>query len=177
MDYQLELYLEHPWVWFSHLQTSTKFIVGAGVLVIFMTICMLFAIIDLDQWYPEESEFPLYRLAVGFALQFGLIIYFWPEIYHFLRWWLPYQNLFLQLGSLALVCFCLVLFGHNIECGLLRGGIGKRNYPCIWGGLQRERGFIWVTAALLVMLSVLYSIIYIVVWIMTHLLALGQKLL
>ncbi len=177
MDYRLELYLEHPWIWFSELQTYAKFTVGAGASVIFIMICMLFVIIDLDECHPEESKYTLYRLAVGLALQFGPIIYFWPEIYHFFRWWFPYKNLFLQVGSLALAFFCLVLLGYNIECGLLRGGIGKPIHPCIWGGLQRERGFIWVTAALLLMLTTLYSIIYVIVWIISCALALGQKLL
>jgi hypothetical protein len=173
----MDLSLEHPWVWFSHLQTSTKFIVGAGAFVFIVMLCGLFAIIDEDLWYPENSQHPLYRLAVGCLLEFGLIIYFWPEIYHFFRWWLPNTNFFLQLGSLALVCVCLVLFGHNIECGLLRGGIGKPTYPCMWGGLQRERGFMWATAAWLGILSMLYAIIYVIVWMVSGLLELGQKLL
>ncbi len=137
---------------------------------------MLFVVIDLEEHYPEESESLLYRLILGLALQLGSIIYFWPEIFHFFRWWLPYKNLFLQLGSLSLVCLCLVLFGYNIECGLLRGGIGKPIYPCIWGGVQRERGFFWVTAALILMLTFMYSFIYIIVWTVSCALALGQKL-
>ena len=177
MDYQLELFLEHPWVWFSHLQTTAKFIVGAAVFYVLMFVGFFSFLIDSDLYHPEESKYFLYRLAVGLLLQLGLIIYFWPEIYHFFRWWFPSKNLFVQLGSLALICLCLILFGYNIECGLLRGGIGKPIYSCIWGGLQRERGFIWFTASLLFMLSFLYSIIYIVVWIISGLLDLVQKLL
>jgi hypothetical protein len=47
----------------------------------------------------------------------------------------------------------------------------------MWGGLQRERGFMWATAAWLGILSMLYAIIYVIVWMISGLLALGQKLL
>jgi hypothetical protein len=177
VDCQLELHLEHPGAWFSNLPTPSKLIVGAGVFFIFCIYFFWTFLTDLDECHPDECKHQLYRLGVGFALQFGLIIYFWSEIYYFFRWWLPYKNLFLQLGSLALVCFCLFWFGYNIECGLLRGGIGRPLYSCMWGGLQRGRGLICVTAVLLGMLTILYSIIYIFVWIVGCVLALGQKLI
>jgi len=177
MDYRLDLFLEHPWIWFSNQQTFIQFIVGGSVLMSFMMACMIFIVTDLDEWHPEESEHPLYRLAVGLLLEFGLITYFWPEIHHFFRWWFPYANFFLQLGSLALACFGLIMLGLHVECGLLRGGVGKPTYPCMWGGLQRERGFLWATGMWLGMLSMLYAIIYAIVWIVSSLLALGQKML
>ena len=176
MDYRLELFLEHPWAWFSDQQPFVQFIVGAGVLMLFMMACMIFIITDSDEWHPEESEYPTYRLAAGLLLEFGLIIYFWPEIHHFFRWWFPYANFFLQLGSLVLICFCLIMIGHFVECGLLRGGVGKKIHPCIWGGLQREHGFLWGTALLLFMLTILYAYIYILVWIVGALVFLWHKI-
>jgi uncharacterized membrane protein YuzA (DUF378 family) len=173
----MELSLEHPWVWFSSLQTVTQIIVGICAFFLLANLFALFIAIDETPSDPEKELDPLYRFAIGVLLELSLIIYFWPEIYHFFRWWLPNTNFFLQLGSLALVCVCLVLFGHNIECGLLRGGIGKPTYPCMWGGLQRERGFMWATAAWLGILSMLYAIIYVIVWMVSGLLELGQKLL
>lgn len=172
----MDLFLEHPWAWFSSLQTVTQIIVGVCAFLLLSFLLGLFVMIDEDLSHPDKGQHPVYRFAVGVLLELGLIIYFWPKIYHFFRWWLPYENFFIQMGSLFLVCCCLIMIGHHVECGLLGGGIGKRDYPSPWIGLQRERGFIWVTATILAMLSFLYAYAFCIIWVLSSLWDLVHKL-
>ncbi len=164
----MDLSLEHPWAWFSSQHTFTQIIVGVCAFILLSTLFALFFATDDPPSDPEKERSTFYRFAVGFLLELGLIIYFWPNIYHFFRWWLPSENFFAQMGSLFLVCFSMVIVGHNVECGLLGGGFGKRDYPSPWIGLQRERGLIWVTALLLGMVSVLYAVIFCTVWLSSN---------
>jgi hypothetical protein len=171
----MNLSLEHPWVWFSSLQTVTQIVIGVCAFLILSFLLGLFVLIDEDLSHPDKGQHPVYRFAVGVLLELGLIIYFWPKIYHFFRWWLPYENFFVQMGSLFLVWCCLVMIGHHIECGLLGGGFGKREYSSPGIGL-RERGFIWVTAMILAMLSFLYAYAFCIIWILSSLWDLVHKL-
>jgi hypothetical protein len=172
----MNLSLEHPWVWFSSLQTVTQIVIGVCAFLLLSLLLGLFVLIDEDLSHPDKGQHPVYRFAVGVLLELGLIIYFWPKIYHFFRWWLPYENFFVQMGSLLLVFFCMVMIGHHIECGLLGGGFGKRNYPSMGSGLQREHGLISVTALLLGMLSMLYAGLFTIIWSLSSLWELVHKL-
>jgi hypothetical protein len=165
----LDLSLEHPWAWFSSLQTVTQIIVGICAFILLSTLFALFFVIDEPPSDPEKELNTLKRFAVGVLLELGLIIFFWPQIYHFFWLWLPYENFFVQIGSLFLVSFCMIMIGHHVECGLLGGGFGKREYPSAWNGLQRQLGLISVTALLLGILSVLYAVLFCIVWLSSNL--------
>ena len=172
---QMDLFLEHPWAWFGSLQTVTQIIVGVCAFILLSILFAFFFAIDEPPSDPEKELNTLNRFAVGVLLELGLIIFFWPQIYYFFRFWLPYENFFIQMGSLLLVSFCMILIGHHLECGLLGGGFGKREYPSAWGGLQRERGLIWVTSLLLGLLSLLYAFIFCMVWLLSSLWDLVHK--
>ena len=165
----MDLFLEHPWAWFSTLQTVTQIIVGVFAFILLVTLFGLFFVIDEPPSDPEKELNTLNRFAVGVLLELGLIIFFWPQIYQFFMLWLPYENFFVQMGSLFLVFFCMMMIGHHIECGLLGGGFGKREYPSVWNGLQRQLGLISVTALLLGMLSILYAFLFSMVWLLSRL--------
>ena len=171
----MDLILEHPWAWFSTLQTVTQVIVGVCAFILLATLFALFFAIDEPPSDPEKELNTLYRFAVGVFLELGLIIFFWPQIYHYFRWWLPYENFFVQMGSLFLVSFCMLMIGHHVECGLLGGGFGKREYPSALNGLQRQQGLISVTALLLGTLSLLYACLFCLVWSLSSLWDLVHK--
>lgn len=172
----MDLSLEHPWVWFRSLQTVTQIIAGVCAFLLLSFLLGIFVMIDEDLSHPDKGRHPVYRFAVGVLLELGLIIYFWPKIYHFFRWWLPYENFLVQIGSLFLAFFCLIMIGHHIECGLLGGGFGKRERPSPWIGLQRERGVIWVTAMILGLLSFLYAYAFCIIWSLSSLWDFVKKL-
>jgi hypothetical protein len=159
--------LEHPWGWFSSLNTFPKVIVSTCTLVLLAILLGLFLMIDEALTHPDKVRRPLYRFSVGLILELGLTIYYWPEIYYYFRHWLPQESFFIQIGSLFLVWSGLIMLGHHIECGLLGGGFGRRECPSPWTGLQRELGLIWVTAMLIGVLSIIYTTLFSIAWLLS----------
>lgn len=154
-----------PWEWFLSLSVLSKICAGVllfGCVVIYLCLPLLYD----DE--PSEGNAWIWRISVGPALALSLIWYYWQAIYHYVRWWLPFQGYFLQMGNLVLVFIGLVLFGYSIECGLFRGGYGAENTMGS-AGLQRDSGCFVTIAFGIAIPSFLYGLAYPLYWLVTTL--------
>lgn len=152
----------NPWAWFISLESPDKFFAGIIILFVLMVLTP-----GLGSLYCDGEPNPFRRYLTGLILTIVLIIYFWPEIYHFFRWWLPYQGILTQAGAITLVCIGLALSGHNIECGLLSAGFSSRGQ-----GSSRDFGFFAAIAGILIFLSYIYIVFSIIAWVISSVLAL-----
>ena len=154
-----------PWAWFLSLSLPSKICTGAllfGCVVIYLFLPLLYD----DE--PSEGNAWIWRISIGPVLALSLTWYYWQAIYHYVRWWLPFQGYFLQMGNLVLVFIGLVLFGFSIECGLFRGGYGAKNTMGS-AGLQRGFGCFATIAFGMAILSFLYGLAYPLYWLVTTL--------
>ncbi len=155
-----------PAAWFFALSTFSQVITG-----IFLCGCLVVSLFVLPLAFddePGDDATWLWRVLAGPLLALALTWYYWQPIYHFCRWWLPYQSYWVQMGSALMVFFGLVLVGHNIECGLLCGGFGEKNILG-WGKLQREHGVFRFVAQLVAFVSLIYGFGYPVYWLISAL--------
>lgn len=144
----------NPWAWFMSLESPEKLFAGLILLICTMTMGVT-ATMFIEDGHPG----PVRRFLTGLILTLGLMLYFWANIHHFFSWWLPLQSLPMQAGALSLVSFCLVIFGHNIECGLLGAGT-----PYNGKGNPREFGCISALAIVVFIPTMVYSFIAATWW-------------
>lgn len=149
----------NPWAWFISLESPEKLFAG-----IILLICTMAMVVTATMFIEDGHPGPVRRFLTGLILTLGLILYFWPSIHHFLFAWLPLQSLPMKAGSLSLVFFCLVIFGHNIECGLFGAGT-----PYTHNGNQREFGCTAALAMVLFVLTIGYTLISIALWVLSYL--------
>ena len=131
------------------LETFEKVIAGYAI---FFIVFMLIPFVGAN-YIGDDNPDPLRRFLTGLKLTLGPIIYFWPDIHHFTRWWLPAQSLALQSGTIALISFVLVIFGRNIECGLLAAGFSSKGQ-----GHPRDFGMTTISGIILLGLCLVYSL-------------------
>ena len=144
----------NPWAWFMSLESPEKLFAG-----LILAICAMAAGVTAIMFIEDGHPGPVRRFLTGLILTLALIIYFWPTIHHFFFWWLPLHSLPMQAGALCLVSFCLIIFGHNIECGLLGAGT-----PYHDKGNPREFGCSAALAMMVLVPTIAYSIIATSCW-------------